>query len=144
MDRCEDRINEMNIVHKYIIDVGIQHRELLNVLLQNRLDKDLVRVEFADILDTIMGTAYKLFTGDVRGTNMDELYNGILTEFFSKLTDGHVIEYICSKIEYILNSFLLYLLELGISTNRVLFIENITSNGIFITEYDVTHLRNVS
>lgn len=144
MDRCEDRINEMNIVHKYIIDVGIQHRELLNVLLQNRLDKDLVRVEFADILDTIMGTAYKLFTGDVRGTNMDELYNGILTEFFSKLTDGHVIEYICSKIEHILNSFLLYLVELGISTNRVLFVENITTNGIFISEYDITHLRNVS
>ena len=141
MNRCEDRMNEMNIVHKYIIDISPQHRELLNILLQNRLDKDLVRIEFADMLDTIMGTAYALFTGDVRGKNMDDLYTNILTEFFSKLTDGHIIEYICSKVEYILNGFLLYLVELGISTNRVLFVENITNNGIFISEYDVTHLR---
>lgn len=141
MDRFEDRKNEMNLMHKYIIDIEMQHTELLRVLAENRLDKDLVKIEFADLLDTIMGTAYKLLTGDVRGSTMDDLYKRIVDEFFSNVNNQEVTNYICSKIERILNGFVIYLISLNITSNRVLFIENITSSGIFISEYDISHLK---
>jgi hypothetical protein len=141
MERFEDRKNEMNLMHKYIIDIEMQHTELLRALAENRMDKDLVKIEFADLLDTIMGTAYKLITGDVRGSTMDKLYKGILDEFFSNINNDEITNYICSRIERILNGFLIYLISLNITSNRVLFIENVTSNGIFIAEYDISNLK---
>lgn len=141
MDRCEDRKSEMIMLQKYILDIDEFHMDLLNVLSNNRMDRDLVKIEFVDILDTIMGTAYKLFTGDIRENTLDELYKGIVLEYFNGINNDNTLNYIFSRIEHILNKYLLYLITIGISINRVLFIDNVNKKGIYVTEYDVAYLR---
>ena len=138
--RYTDEGVKLTEVRKYIIDTTKEHMLFFGMVNNYIRYRDNIQTDYMSMLDSILGTAYRLINGDMNSKTAEDLEFEIINEYFSQTLPQNALDSIHQCIIPILEYYTKTLLNLNLSTDRVMYLNDINNKRIVISEFNIEHL----